>query len=318
VADVVDTSKIDISGGGSPDGVVARGTLYLVATPLGNLKDMSPRAKEMLDCVDYIAAEDTRRAARLLSSLGVGNRLISYFEQNMHRRHDMLIHDLLEGKSIAVISDAGMPCISDPGEELVRLAIENEITISVIPGPSALVSAIAVSGFDTTRFVFEGFLPVKGKARKIRLQALATEQRTLVFYEAPHRIRRTLADLATGGMESRRLVIARELTKPYEELLYFTVVEANRYYETMNPKGEFTIAVEGLDEYHSRTGEPLESGYTDQALRQLLDQRQSTGLGPSSAASAVAKETGVDRNKLYQLTLELRDDMVKQEENSGQ
>lgn len=314
----VDSSEIDNSRGPMSAGDVRRGTLYLVATPLGNVNDMSPRAKEILDRVDYIAAEDTRRAARLLSSLGVGNRLISYFEHNKNARHDMLICDLMEGKSIAVISDAGMPCISDPGEALVRLAIANAITVSVIPGPSALVSAIAASGFDTRRFVFEGFLPVKGKARKLRLQAFAAEQRTLVFYEAPHRIRRTLTDLEAGGMGARRLVMARELTKPYEELLYFTVAEANAYYEAVNPRGEFTIALEGLDEYRARTGEKAETSYTDEMLRKRLDEKRSAGLSPSLASSALAKETGVDRDKLYQLVLGMRDERTEAEEKNRQ
>ena len=175
---------------------------------------MSPRAGEILGAVDYIAAEDTRRAARLLSSLGVGNRLVSYYEQNKALRERRLLDDLLAGLDIALISDAGMPCISDPGSSLVRQAVRSGIRVSVIPGPSAFLSALAASGLDTARFVFEGFLPVKGKDRFDRLEAMGREGRTMAFYEAPHRLRKTLTDLKARGLGERLLVLARELTKP--------------------------------------------------------------------------------------------------------
>ncbi len=281
------------------------GVLYLVATPLGNIGDMSLRAGEILGTVDYIAAEDTRRAARLLSSLGVGNRLVSYFEANKDLRHQMLLGDLQAGKSVALISDAGMPCISDPGQALVRLAIEQGIPVSVIPGPSALLSALAASGLDTARFVYEGFLPVKGKARRLRLQAMAVETRTLVFYEAPHRLRKTLTDLAEQGLGPRRLVVAREMTKTYEEFLYFTVAEALSYYETTGPKGEFTLVIEGLDACQARTGHDPEEAWPDGKLSVLLAEAMAAGMKTRDATARIAGQTGVSRRKLYQLALEL-------------
>lgn len=281
------------------------GTLYLVATPLGNSGDMSPRASEVLQAADYIAAEDTRRAARLLSSLGVGNRLVSYYEQNKEYRHDMLLADLKAGQSIAVISDAGMPCISDPGEALVRLAIQKGIPVSVIPGPSALLSALAASGLDTSRFAYEGFFPVRGKPRSLRLEAVAAEPRTLVFYEAPHRLRKTLDDLSKQGLDPRLLAVAREMTKTYEEFLYFTVAEARGYYEKVDPKGEFTLVMEGLDEFRSRSGWKPEEDWPDGKLRDLLREAFDQGMKTREAAGQVAKETGVSRKRLYELALGL-------------
>ena len=289
------------------------GTLYLVATPLGNKGDMSPRAGEILGAVDYIAAEDTRRAARLLSSLGVGNRLVSYFEQNKAIRHDMLLGDLRAGKSIALISDAGMPCISDPGQDLVRLAAGQGIPVSVIPGPSALLSALAASGLDTARFVYEGFLPVKGKARRQRLEAMAREGRTLVFYEAPHRLIKTLADLLEQDLGLRRLVVAREMTKAYEEFLYFTVEEAAAHYGETGPKGEFTLVIEGLDAFQARVGHDPEADWPDTRLTELLAQALGAGMKTRQAAASVAEETGVSRKRLYQLALDLEEEQKRKD-----
>ncbi len=284
--------------------VAREGMLYLVATPLGNRDDLSPRAKATLENVDYIAAEDTRRAARLMSSLGIGNRIISYYEHNKHIRHAQLLEDLRQGKSIALISDAGMPCISDPGEALVRLAVEQGIPVSVIPGPSALLSAVAASGLDTTRFVFEGFIPVKGKARREYLSDIAKELRTVVFYEAPHRIRKTLADLEANDLASRRVVLARELTKKYEEFLYFTIKEAKAYYENTTPKGEFTLVLEGRSEFLRRTGVPHDD-IDDADLEKRLRDCLAEGLSVKDAVNAVSETTGAARNLLYDLALKV-------------
>ena len=281
------------------------GTLFLVATPLGNLEDMSPRATRVLEEADYIAAEDTRRAARLLSALGVGNRLISYYEHNQAIRHDRLIEDLKSGLSVAVVSDAGMPSISDPGEALVRLAVEHGIPVSVIPGPSAFASAISASGLNTERFAYEGFIPAKGKERQARLKAMSQEVRTLVFYEAPHRLRRSLDDLAAVVESDRKIVVAREMTKTYEEFLYFTLGEAVLYYETTAPKGEFTIVLEGKEEYGLRTGE-ADQGLTDEILSAMIRKALDEGLRTRDASDLVADKTGVSRNKLYRLALKLR------------
>ena len=284
--------------------VAREGMLYLVATPLGNRDDLSPRAKTTLENVDYIAAEDTRRAARLMSSLGIGNRIISYYEHNKHIRHAQLLEDLRQGKSIALISDAGMPCISDPGEALVRLAVEQGIPVSVIPGPSALLSAVAASGLDTTRFVFESFIPVKGKARREYLSDIAKELRTVVFYEAPHRIRKTLADLEANDLASRRVVLARELTKKYEEFLYFTIKEAKAYYENTTPKGEFTLVLEGRSEFLRRTGVPYDD-IDDADLEERLRDCLAEGLSVKDAVNAVSETTGAARNLLYDLALKV-------------
>ena len=222
-------------GEGSGDEV---GTLYLVATPLGNREDMSPRAARILEQVAYVAAEDTRTAARLLSS-SVGNRLISYYEQNQHARHEMFLRDLHAGRSIAVISEAGMPCISDPGEGIVRLAVENGIPISVIPGPSAFVSAVAASGFDTRRFVYEGFIPARGRERRMLIKEIASERRTIVFYEAPHRIEKTFRDF----VEAMVLVVSSShvIDERYEEFIRLTVAEAVACYETVTPRGIYIV-----------------------------------------------------------------------------
>ena len=281
------------------------GTLYLVAVPIGNPGDLSPRASGILDSVDYIACEDTRRAARLLSSLGIGNRLVSYYLHNQEYRHDRLLQDLEEGQSIALISDAGMPSISDPGEALVRLALDRGIPVTVIPGPSALLSALAASGLDTARFTFEGFLPVKGKERRRGLEEAAKERRTVIFYEAPHRLKKTLSDLVQKGLGDRKIALARELTKPYEEFLYLTVKEAEDYYADLPPRGEFTLVMEGLDEYQGRTGKPgpdADSPELATLLKDLLDQ----GLGVREAARQLSEESGPDRRMLYDLALKIR------------
>lgn len=281
------------------------GTLFLVATPLGNRDDMSPRAAHILEEVVYIAAEDTRTAARLLSELGVGNRLISYYEQNQHVRHETFLRDLLAGRSIAVISEAGMPCISDPGEGIVRLAVEHGIPISVIPGPSAFVSAVAASGFDTRRFVYEGFIPARGRERRMLIKEIASERRTVVFYEAPHRIEKTFRDLVEAELSNRRVVIARELTKRYEEFLRLTVAEAVAYYDTVTPRGEFTIVLEGADEYESRTGDT--GARSEDELVALLRNCFDDGMATREAAERVSAETGVSKNDLYRLALSVKD-----------
>lgn len=281
------------------------GTLFLVAVPLGNREDLSPRAVEILERVDYIAAEDTRTAARLLSELGIGNRLVSYYEQNQHLRHEAFVRDLLAGRSIAVISEAGMPCISDPGEGIVRQAVQHGIPISVIPGPSAFVSAVAASGFDTRRFAYEGFIPVKGKERRKFVEEIASERRTVVFYEAPHRIGKTFHDLIQAGLGDRLVVIARELTKRYEEFLRFTVADAVSYYETVAPRGEFTIVLEGADEYGMRTGDT--GDLSEEDLRSQLRSYLDEGLSTREASERVAAEAGISKNRLYRLALSVKE-----------
>ena len=281
------------------------GTLFLVATPLGNREDISPRAVKILGQVDYVAAEDTRTAAMLLSELGIGNRLISYYEQNQRERHETFLRDLLAGRSIAVISEAGMPCISDPGEGIVRLAVQHGIPITVIPGPSAFVSAVAASGLDTRRFVYEGFIPARGSERRKLIEKIALERRTVVFYEAPHRIEKLFRDLLEADLSERYVVVARELTKRYEEFLRFTVAEAVAYYETVTPRGEFTIVLEGAEEYETRTGDT--GVRSDDELVALLRTCLDKGMTTREAAAHVAAETGDSKNKLYRLALSVKE-----------
>lgn len=221
------------------------GTLYVVGTPIGNLGDFSPRAVAVCAAVDGIAAEDTRLSGRLLQHFGIRTRLISFHEHNTKERIADLVPRLLDGQTLALISDAGMPCISDPGAELVAACHEQGIQVVVVPGPSALVTALAGSGLPTQPFYFEGFLPVKGKERRERLALLRQRAETTVFYEAPHRLERTLQDFHEHDLGERRLVVARELTKRYEEFAVFTVDQALAHYAATPPKGEFVLVLAG-------------------------------------------------------------------------
>lgn len=282
-----------------------KGTLYLVGVPIGNPEDLSPRAARILASVDYIAAEDTRRAARLLSSLGIGNRLLSYFEHNQASRHPKLLDDLEAGLSLALISDAGMPSISDPGQDLVRLALDRSIPVSVIPGPSASLTALAASGLDASRFVFEGFLPVRGKERKARLKAIRQEERTLILYEAPHRLEATLLDLDREGLGDRKLLLARELTKKFEEFLYLTVGTGLDHIRQVKARGEFTLVLEGRAEYRTRKGDPApgpDDPDLEASLQALLDQ----GVPVKEAARLLADQEGLAKRDLYQKALEIK------------
>lgn len=281
------------------------GTLFLVPTPLGNPEDLSPRARYILENVDYIAAEDTRRAARLLSSVGIGNTLVSYYEQNSEQRDEEIINDLLhEAKRVAVISDAGTPCVSDPGASLVLKAIERNIKVISVPGPSAILTALAASGLDPSRFVFNGFLPPKGRKREEIIKKMGQEEHSVVFFESPHRLSKTLADMEQQGLGERRLTIARELTKEYEEFLYLDVMSALRYYETVEPRGEFTLVLEGSSAYEKRTGTTL-GEIADPELENLLAQLLAEGVRTKAAAKILAQATGVEQRRLYDLALEI-------------
>ena len=221
--------------------------LYLVGTPIGNLKDISERALEALEAADVIACEDTRVTGLLLQALEItGKRLISYHEHNKAASGEGIIKLLEEGRNVVQVSDAGMPAISDPGADLVRLAIDRGIEVSVIPGPSAVTAALAISGLDTRYFHFEGFLPSEGGDRKKRIKALADIHETIVMYEAPHRIRKLFDELSEAGFGSCRAAVCRELTKKYEQAIRMTVDEMRGYYEKTEPKGEFCICLEPL------------------------------------------------------------------------
>lgn len=257
--------------------------LYLVGTPIGNLADLSPRAIEVLSTVDAIACEDTRRTGLLLSKFDIKKKLISYHEHNRSQKSPILISMLESGMNLALVSDAGMPCISDPGEELVRECAQKNLSVQVIPGPVAAISALALSGLDTKRFIFEGFLPSDGKDRKERLQELIFHRHTFILYEAPHRILRTLEDLASIGLGERDTAICRELTKKYEEVIRMQVKDACDYFQKTPPRGEFVLVVAGgeppckeqtkiltQEEREARVSQLIEDNYSTKEISQLL------------------------------------------------
>jgi len=271
------------------------GILYVVGTPIGNLEDMTFRAVRILQTVDLIAAEDTRHTGKLLQHFQVKTPMISYHEHNQNSRIPDLLAQLVEGKNIALVSDAGIPGISDPGYELVRSCVESTLTVVPIPGPSAAITALCASGLPTERFVFEGFLPSKSTQRREYLTSLQTEARTLIFYESPHRLRDTLADLAMVWGQERRIAIARELTKLHEEFWRGTIFQAIAVYQHREPQGEYTLIVAGNPPH------PVELT-AEQVKAELLDMVKS-GVSRSQASRQLAEETGLPRRYLYQLAL---------------
>ena len=274
---------------------VEGGVLYLVGTPIGNLADISERAKKVLSEVDFIAAEDTRNSAKLLLCLGIKGELVSYHEHNKRAAGERLIARLLAGESCALITDAGMPAISDPGEDVVALAAEAGVRVSVVPGPCAAVSALAMSGLPTGRFAFEGFLPVKGKERRGRIEALAREERTAILYEAPHKLVTTLTDLCDALGGERRISLCRELTKLNEEVLRFTLAEAVKYYSEREPRGEYVLILEGVEatvaeeDFSALSPEDHVKRYTD------------AGMSRKDAIKAAAKDRGMAKSEFYKL-----------------
>lgn len=268
------------------------GKLYLVATPIGNLGDISPRAEKTLSEADFIAAEDTRVTLRLLNHLNIKKSLVSYYEHNKGESGPRIIERILAGENCALVTDAGMPAISDPGEDIVRLAAAEGIETVVIPGPSAVVCALALSALPTVRFTFEGFLPAARGERVDRLAELAGEKRTMVFYEAPHKLRGTLKDMLDCFGADRKISLARELTKMHEETLRMTIGEAVGYYEKNDPQGEFVLVIEGAAE---KTGPEISM---DEAVELVLKYRDE-GLPLKAAAKKCAAETGYSKNALY-------------------
>jgi 16S rRNA (cytidine1402-2'-O)-methyltransferase len=276
------------------------GILYVVATPIGNLEDMTFRAIATLRTVDVIAAEDTRHTGKLLHHFQVTTPQISYHDHNRLSRLPELLRRLQQGQAIALVTDAGMPGISDPGYELVKACAEAGVVIVPIPGASAVVTALSAAGLPTDRFVFEGFLPTKGQERRDRLEAMQAETRTLVLYEAPHRVRQTLQDLGeTLGVE-RAVVLARELTKLHEQFWRGTVGEAIAYYQTKDPQGEFTLVVAGIER-----DQPILS---ESALKAELKALMNQGLSRSQASRQLAQQTSFSRREIYQLALAIPDD----------
>ena len=272
------------------------GTLYLVATPIGNLGDLSPRAVETLEAVDFIAAEDTRVSVKLLNHFSIKKPLVSYHEHNHVTAGQAILARLLAGESCALVTDAGTPAISDPGEDLVRLCAENGVEVLSIPGCCAAVNALAVSGLPTGRFTFEGFLTVNKKSRRERLDSLKTEERTMIFHEAPHKLRTTLEDLCAAFGPERRVALCRELTKLHEEVRRTTLGEAAAYYAENPPRGEFVLVVAGAEE-------PAEEGCTFEGALALVRARMDEGLSTKDAVKRVAKLTGFAKNQLYDAVL---------------
>lgn len=273
------------------------GILYLVGTPIGNLEDITLRAIHILKQVDVIAAEDTRRTGKLLQHLQINTPQISYHEHNHNFRISDLVNRLQVGAKIALVTDAGMPSISDPGCELVQAAIAAKIKVVPIPGGTAAIAALAASGLATDRFVFEGFLPLKDKQRQARLESLRQETRTIIFYEAPHRIVKTLTDLGAVLGEQRQIVIARELTKIHEEFWRGSIGEAIALYTTeRQPKGEYTLVLAGA----TVEAITMSEAEVKVELQQLLQQ----GMTRSQASRYLAKLTSLSRREIYQLDLD--------------
>ena len=278
---------------------VEKSTLYLVGTPIGNLADMSERAKKVLSEVDFIAAEDTRNSLKLLGCYGIHAELVSYHEHNRRESGEKIVARLLMGESCAIITDAGMPAISDPGEDLVRLCSESGIAVRVVPGPSACVSALALSGLPTQRFAFEGFLPAVKGERKKRLENVKNDDRTMIFYEAPHKLRATLSDMAEIFGVDRKMSLCRELTKLNEETIRMTLGESVKYYEEREPRGEYVLVLEGGD--GSEVGEnPLLSLSPEDHVAHY----EKSGMKRMDAIKAAAKDRGLSKSELYKMLVE--------------
>ena len=268
------------------------GTLTLVGTPIGNLSDLSPRALAALEACDFIAAEDTRVTLGLLTHFGIKKPLVSYFEHNKRERGEQIAARLLAGENAVLVTDAGMPAISDPGQDLVALCHERQIPVTAAPGPTAALTALALSGLPTGRFTFEGFLSVNRRARRDHLASLAGEQRTMIFYEAPHKLLTTLHDLL-AAFGDRNIVLARELTKLHEEILPTTLAAAVDRYAASPPRGEFVLILEGAS--------PPEADIPDEETAVALAARlmDTEGLSPSDAAKRAAAETGLKKGDIY-------------------
>ena len=269
------------------------GVLTLVGTPIGNLSDLSPRAVQALESCDFIAAEDTRVTLGLLTHFGIKKPLVSYFEHNKRERGEQIAARLEAGENAVLVTDAGMPAISDPGEDLVALCHERGIPVGVVPGPSAVVTALAVSGLPSGRFTFEGFLSMNKRGRQEHLDSLKQERRTMVFYEAPHKLPSTLEDLY-AAFGDRRIAMVRELTKIHEEVIRTTLAQAACRFRQETPRGEFVLVVEGA-------APPAPAEVTPEQAAELAAGYMAQGLSASEAAKRAASETGVKKGEIYRL-----------------
>ncbi len=274
------------------------GILYLVPTPIGNLGDISQRCRDTLAEADFIAAEDTRVSLKLLNHLNIKKPLVSYYEHNRAESGQRILERILAGETCALVSDAGSPAISDPGEDLVALCAANGVVVTAIPGPCAAITALSISGLPTGRFTFEGFLSTSKKSRQEHLQALAKEPRTMIFYEAPHKLLHTLEDLQQVFGPDRRISLCRELTKLHEEVIRTTLQGALEYYKELAPRGEYVLILEG-------TAPEKDTELTLEDVLQLVAQKMAGGLSRKDAVKQAAKETGFPKNTLYDASLDL-------------
>ena len=274
------------------------GMLYLVPTPIGNLGDISQRCRETLEQADFIAAEDTRVSLKLLNHLNIKKPLVSYYEHNREISGQKILDRILAGETCALVSDAGSPAISDPGEDLVALCAKHDITVSAIPGPCAVITALSISGLPTGRFTFEGFLSTNKKSRQEHLEQLHSETRTMIFYEAPHKLTNTLSDLAAVFGPDRRISLCRELTKLHEEVIRTTLQGAQELYAEQSPRGEYVLVLEGAAPMQA------EQITVDDAL-ELVKQKLSEGLSKKDAVKEIARQTGIAKNMLYDAAMKL-------------
>lgn len=272
--------------------IILSGKLFVVGTPIGNLGDITYRAVETLKTVDFICAEDTRVTVKLLNHYEIKKPLVSYHEHSARQVSENIVNRILSGENCAVVSDAGMPCISDPGEDLVSSCIENDIPIEVVPGPTAMASAVAISGLSTSRFAFEGFLSVTKKQRFSHLQSVSKDTHTLIFYEAPHKLVSTLTDMLEY-FGDRNISLCRELTKIYEEVIRTTISGAIEYYKDKTPKGEYALVIEGCSE---------ESALAEITIEEAVQQAQKLidgGMKAVDACKEAAKATGYKKSDIY-------------------
>lgn len=268
------------------------GKLYVVGTPIGNLSDFSPRAKETLASVDFIAAEDTRVTQKLLNYFDIKKPLISYYEHNRRERGEMIVSRMLNGEVCAIVTDAGMPCISDPGQDLVYLCHEKGIPVESVPGPTAFATAMAISGMESGRFTFEGFLSTNKPSRKEHLEELKNETRTMIFYEAPHKLKATLKDMYSY-FGDREIAIVKELTKIHETVMRTSLKGAIDYFDVENPRGEYVLILAGMEKTKEKQPVTLEQAVS--TAKELVDK----GVSVNEAAKIVAAETGIKKSLIY-------------------
>ncbi len=268
------------------------GKLYVVGTPIGNLSDFSPRARETLASVDFIAAEDTRVTQKLLNFFDIKKPLISYFEHNKRERGEVIISRILNGETCAIVTDAGMPCISDPGQDLICLCHENGVAVESVPGPTAFATALAISGMESGRFTFEGFLSMNKLSRKEHLEELKGETRTMIFYEAPHKLKATLKDMY-ASFGDRQIAIVKELTKIHETVFRTTLKGAIDYFDIENPRGEYVLILAGVEKAKEKQPTTLEEAVS--IAKELVEK----GISVNEAAKTVAGDTGIKKSLIY-------------------